>query len=95
MGVEAEKKARRAYDWDVVAAHWQRKLGWTRDRPISFPALDPNIELLTPELLHLSDRGAHGQVPAALAEQWLRGNWSSYGFDPSGAPSIHITQAPA
>jgi glycosyltransferase involved in cell wall biosynthesis len=87
MGVEAEKKARRAYDWDVVAAHWQRKLGWTRDRPISFPALDPNIELLTPALLHLSDRGAHGQVPAALAEQWLRGNWSSYGFDPSGAPA--------
>jgi glycosyltransferase involved in cell wall biosynthesis len=86
MGEQAAVKARQCYSWDAVALQWERQLLPSRDLPVRVPSLDGHPNLLTPELLHLSDRGVEGDVPAAAAEQWLRDDWASYGFDAADAP---------
>jgi glycosyltransferase involved in cell wall biosynthesis len=86
MGEQAALKARRSYDWEAVAVHWERQLLPSMDRPVGVPSLEGLPDLLTPERLHLSDRGVEGEVPADIAEQWLRDDWASYGFDPGDAP---------
>jgi glycosyltransferase involved in cell wall biosynthesis len=88
MGGEALGKARRCYDWEAVASQWERVLLPCADRPVRPPRLDPQLDLLAPELLHLSDRGASADVPAALAEEWLRDQWATYGLDPAGTPGL-------
>lgn len=88
MGELAAAKARKCYDWDAVARHWETELEPTADRPVGLPSIDAGMDLLAPELLRLSDRGAEGQVPAALAEQWLRAEWAGYGLDPDSAPGL-------
>jgi glycosyltransferase involved in cell wall biosynthesis len=88
MGREAEAKARESYTWEAVAAQWERELLGQRRRPVTVPSFDDTINLLRPELLRLSDRGATADVPADAAEHWLRAAWSSYGFDPATAPGL-------
>jgi glycosyltransferase involved in cell wall biosynthesis len=86
MGEQAALKAQRGYNWEAVALQWERQLLPSMDRPVRVPALDGLPDLLAPELLHLSDRGAEADVPPATAAQWLMDDWASYGFDPAAAP---------
>jgi hypothetical protein len=58
------------------------------ERPLNVPSVHTDLDLLVPEVLRLSDRGAEGHVPPALAEQWLRDDWASYGLDPADVPGL-------
>jgi glycosyltransferase involved in cell wall biosynthesis len=89
MSAEAARKARRLYDWDVIAAEWEQEMQClVTGREPEPPTLAPSLDLVDPELLRLSEPGASAEVPAALASQWLRAAWASYGYEPSTVPGL-------
>jgi glycosyltransferase involved in cell wall biosynthesis len=95
MGAEAACQAHRLYDWDAIAAGWSETL----DRLVAGreplpPDLDPPPDWLVPSLLTVTDREASTQVPPALAKQWLRQAWASYGYDPDTVPGLPAEDSP-
>jgi glycosyltransferase involved in cell wall biosynthesis len=89
MGREAAKKAERIHSWDVVAAGWEEEL--TRlvaGREPLPPRLEPGLNLLDPSLLTVEEKGGSVQVPEALARDWLRTAWASYGYGPETIPVL-------
>ena len=89
MGREAAKKAHRLYDWDAIAMGWEEQLErLVAGREPHLPRVDPGLDLLDPSLLTLAKGEARAQVPPALAEQWLRIAWTSYGYDPHSTPGL-------
>lgn len=89
MGLEAASKAHRLYNWDVIAAGWEEELNRlaTGREPLP-PRLDPGLDLLDASLLTVTEQGASARVPAALAREWLRGAWTSYGYAPNTIPGL-------
>src|SRR5262249_2002236 len=81
MGAEGGAKPHRLYDGEAIADGWEEQLtdlAWRRD-PLP-PPLDPGLDLLDPRLLTLTEGEASARVPPALAAQWLREAWASYGY---------------
>jgi glycosyltransferase involved in cell wall biosynthesis len=89
MGEQSAGKARRAYGWEVVARQWECELRPMSDRPACLPPVVSQLDLLAPEHLRLSDRGAQGEVPPEEADRWIRADWASYGLDPAEVPGLH------
>jgi glycosyltransferase involved in cell wall biosynthesis len=89
MGTEAAAKARRLYDGEAIAAGWEQELtNLARGREPLPPPLDPALDLLDPRLLAVTEGEASARVPPALAGQWLRQAWASYGYDPRRIPGL-------
>jgi hypothetical protein len=87
MGREAERKAQRLYDWDVIAAGWEEELeNLIRGRKPLPPRFDRTLDLLDPSSLTVTEGGTSVQVPAGLARQWLEEAWTSYGYQPNDIP---------
>ena len=85
MGAAGAEKARRSYDWSVIAGQWERVLESNTSGDANVPLLEPNLNLLDPSLLHIRKRV---QVPAEQAARWLREEWASYGFDADRTPGL-------
>jgi len=86
MGAEAAAKAHRLYDGEAIADGWEQELtDLARGRDPLPPPLDPALDLLDPLLLTVSEGEASARVPPALAGQWLRQAWASYGYDPAAS----------
>lgn len=90
MSAEAASKACRLYDWDAIAAGWEHELQrLVAGREHTPPRLNYRLDLLDPSLLTgIDDRGASVDVPAAVAERWLRDVWASYGYSPTSLPGL-------
>ena len=90
MSAEAASKARRLYDWDAIAAGWEQELKrLVAGREPAPPRLDPGLDLLDPSLLTgTDDQGASADIPAEVAERWLREAWASYGYPPNNLPGL-------
>ena len=89
MGLEAARKAHHLYNWDVIAASWEEELNRlaTGREPLP-PRLDPGLDLLDSSLLTVEEGGKSAKVPAALAREWLREAWTSYGYAPETIPGL-------
>jgi hypothetical protein len=91
MGEAARRLATARYDWTHIAEQWERELAsLVEGRDPTFPRV-PALDLLDPSMLRVSDRGETADVPAELAEAWLRAAWSSYGFDGRDVPGLDET----
>jgi glycosyltransferase involved in cell wall biosynthesis len=85
----ARRHAFDAYNWDTIAAEWETDLAQlVADRQPGIPATEPTLDLLAPELLISAQRESAIRVPAALAAQSLREEWSSYGYNPATVPGL-------
>jgi glycosyltransferase involved in cell wall biosynthesis len=92
LGAEAARNAQRLYDWDVIASGWEQELEHlVAGREPLPPRLDPALDLLAPSVLRVTEDEASAQVPPALAKQWLRAAWASYGYDPNDIPGLPST----
>jgi glycosyltransferase involved in cell wall biosynthesis len=95
LGAEAARKAHRLYDWDVIAAGWEEELaGISSAREPSVPRPDPALNLLDPCWLTMTEGRVTSRVPAALARQWLRQAWTSYGYGPDPIPGLPDEDGP-
>ncbi|HEX9039373.1 MAG TPA: glycosyltransferase family 4 protein [Ktedonobacterales bacterium] len=89
MGSAAAAKARRQYNWETIAQQWEEELlDLVNGREPQPPRLTPDLDLLDPSLLQVRDRGASAQAPAALAQEWLRAAWVSYGYAEREIPTF-------
>jgi glycosyltransferase involved in cell wall biosynthesis len=92
MGAEAARKARRLYNGDVIASEWEEELEHlVAGREPLPPRFGPSLDLLAPSALTVTEGQASAQVPPALARQWLREAWASYGYDPDDIPGLPCT----
>lgn len=94
MGDAAIRKAHRAYDWDRIAAGWEDDL--TRlvaHRAPRAPSLGPELNLLDPRLLTISDRASSTTIAPTLAVDWLRAAWQTYGYERGTVPGLGQPQA--
>jgi glycosyltransferase involved in cell wall biosynthesis len=88
MGAEAAAKAHRLYDGEAIADGWEQQLtDLARGRDPLPPPLAA-LDLLDPRLLTVTEGEASARVPPALAGQWLRQAWVSYGYDPRSIPGL-------
>jgi glycosyltransferase involved in cell wall biosynthesis len=95
LGAEAARKAHRLYDWDVIAAGWERELErLCAAREPRTPPSNPALNLLGPSWLTVTEGGATAQVPPALAGQCLRQAWTSYGYGPGAIPGLPEEDSP-
>lgn len=89
MSAEAASKAHRVYDWDTIAGVWEQELErLVAGREPAPPHPDPGLNLLDASLLTVADQGATAEVPAEVAERWLREAWASYGYPPNNLPGL-------
>jgi glycosyltransferase involved in cell wall biosynthesis len=89
MGAEAAAKAHRLYDGEAITDGWERALAdLAHDRDPLPPPVDPTLDLLDARLLTVTEGEASARVPPALAGQWLRQAWASYGYDPRSIPGL-------
>ena len=84
----ASARAFREYDWDRIVQRWEAILEELAAGPATTPRLDAARDLLDPALLKVEEQGRTAEVPAELAERWLREAWASYGYDPSTIPGL-------
>jgi glycosyltransferase involved in cell wall biosynthesis len=81
MSSAATAMATEQYDWEVIASQWEAELAEVASHREPRPPRSCGLNLLDSRLLRVSDRGITSQVPAELAESWLRSAWGSYGYD--------------
>ncbi|MBA3473379.1 MAG: glycosyltransferase family 4 protein [Rubrobacter sp.] len=94
MSAEAASKAHRLYNWDTIAAGWEQELeGLVAGREPIPPRLVTELNLLDPSsLAGATDQGASVNVPAEVAEHYLREAWVSYGYPPNNLPGLPSTR---
>jgi hypothetical protein len=91
MRQAAIRKAHALYDWDVIAAGWEKMLlSLMNGAPAGVPHIPGNLDLLDPAWLHIEEKGRAADVPSYLAESWLRQKWESYGFDATVVPGLPV-----
>lgn len=84
----AAARAFRDYDWDRIVQRWETILEELAAGPATTPRFDAGRDLLDPALLKIEEQGLTAEVPAELAERWLREAWASYGYNPSTIPGL-------
>jgi hypothetical protein len=79
MGVAAARKAHTLYDWDEIARQWESDLErLVAGRPAE--AVSPDIDLLDPDLLVVTNGTESVRIPPRVAAQWLCEARASYGY---------------